>query len=95
MIMQDGKLDMIQAASVSIHSPHSQFIENIHLEPFKLEEQFWDVHYRSTYNKLLSKAEDFVKNTGGTLDDTLVFIRQVILDVYLPLGPDMKAQCWI
>jgi len=95
MIMQDGKPDMIQAASVSLHGPHGQFIENVHLEPFESEEQFWDVHYRGAYNKLLSKAEDFVKNTGGASDDTLVFIRRVISDVHLPPGSDMKAQCWI
>ncbi|KAI9443126.1 Arginase/deacetylase [Lactarius indigo] len=72
---EDGKLDMVQAASVSIHGPHGQYIENVHLEPFESEEQFWDVHYRGAYSKLLSKAEDFVKNTGGaSSDDTLVFI---------------------
>ncbi|KAH9065493.1 Arginase/deacetylase [Lactarius vividus] len=72
---EDGKPDMVQAASVSIHGPHGQYIENVHLEPFESEEQFWDVHYRGAYSKLLSKAEDFVKNTGGaSSDDTLIFI---------------------
>ncbi len=76
---QDGKPDMVQAASVSIHGSHGQYIENVHLEPFESAEQFWDVHYREAYSKLLSKAEDFVKNTGGTSsDDTLVFIRRVV-----------------
>jgi histone deacetylase HOS3 len=67
---------MVQAASVSIHGPHSQYIENVHLEPFESEEQFWNVHYREAYSKLLRKAEDFVKRTGGASDDTFVFIRQ-------------------
>ncbi|KAI0252391.1 histone deacetylase domain-containing protein [Lactifluus subvellereus] len=71
---EDGKPDMVQAASVSIHGPHGQYIENIHLEPFESEEQFWDVHYREAYSKLLMKAEDFVKRTGGASDDTFVFI---------------------
>jgi histone deacetylase HOS3 len=65
---------MVQAASASIHGPHGQFIENVHLEPFESGEQFWNVHYRA-YSRLLSKAEDFVRNTGGAADDTLVFIR--------------------
>jgi histone deacetylase HOS3 len=81
---QDGKPDMVQAASVSIHGPHGQYIENVHLEPFESEEQFWNVHYRGAYSKLLSKAEDFVKSTGGASDDTLVFIRQVVSDLYFP-----------
>ncbi|KAI0304494.1 histone deacetylase domain-containing protein [Multifurca ochricompacta] len=71
---QDGKPDMVQAASVSIHGPHGQYIENVHLEPFESEEQFWDEHYRGAYTKLLSKAEDFVKSTEGASDDTFVFI---------------------
>ncbi len=68
---------MVQAASVSIHGPHGQYIENVHLESFESEEQFWHVHYPRAYSKLLSKAEDFVKSTGGASDDILVFIRQV------------------
>lgn len=72
---EDGKPDMVQAASVSIHGPHGQYIENVHLEPLESEENFWDVHYRGAYSKLLSKAEDFVKSTdGASPDDTLVFI---------------------
>ena len=86
---------MVQAASVSIHGPHGQFIENVHLEPFESEEQFWDVHYRGAYSKLLSKAEDFVKNTGGASDDTLVFIRRVTSDALVTSASDIKAQRWI
>ena len=77
--MQDGKLDMVQAASASIHGPHGQYIENVHLEPFESEAQFWDLHYNGAYSRLLRKAEDFVKNTGGTSsDDTLVLIRRAV-----------------
>jgi histone deacetylase HOS3 len=75
---------MVQAASVSIHGPHGQYIENVHLEPFESEEQFWNVHYRGAYSKLLNKAEDFVKSTGGASDDTLVFIRRVRFGRSLP-----------
>lgn len=72
---EDGKPDLVQAASVSIHGPHGQYIENVHLEPFESEAQFWDVHYNGAYSRLLRKAEDFVKNTGGaSSDDTLIFI---------------------
>jgi histone deacetylase HOS3 len=74
--VKDGKPHMVQAASASIHGPHGQYIENVHLEPFESEEQFWNVHYRGAYSKLLSTAEDFLKGTGGSSDDTFVFIRQ-------------------
>ena len=74
---------MIQAASVSIHGPHGQHIENVHLEPFESEGQFWDVHYNGAYNRLLRKAEDFIKNTGdASSNETLVFIRRVILQMF-------------
>ncbi len=89
---------MVQAASVSIHGPHGQYIENVHLEPFESEDQFWSIHYRGAYSKLLSKAEDFVKSTGGASDDddTLVFIRRVVSKFITASDPDVEAtQCRI
>jgi hypothetical protein len=89
--MQDGKSDMVQAASVSIHGPHGQYIENVHLEPFESEEQFWDVHYRGAYSRLLRKAEDFLKSTGASSDDTLVFIRRVVSPFDVASDSDIGA----
>ena len=62
-----------QAASVSIHGPHGQHIENIHLEQFDSEEDFWTNLYPRKYIKLLERAEDFLKQTDA--EDVLVFIR--------------------
>jgi hypothetical protein len=87
---------MIQAASVSIHGPHGQHIENVHLEPFESEGQFWDVHYNGAYNRLLRKAEDFIKNTGdASLNETLVFIRRVISQILVSDSDIGAAQCRI
>jgi histone deacetylase HOS3 len=72
---QDGKPELVQAASVSIHGPHGQYIENIHLEKYSSTEDFFDRLYEGPYKKLLTKAEQFIKNTGGPNNDTLVFIR--------------------
>ena len=49
------------------------------------------MHYRGADSKLLNKAEDFVKSTGGASDDTLVFIRQVHFGPFIALDSDVKA----
>ncbi len=72
---EDGKADLVQAASVSIHGPHGQHIENIHLTPYKSEQEFWDDLYPGSYSRLLEKAGDFLDSTGGAGEDVLVFIR--------------------
>jgi len=59
---------------VSIHGPHGQYIENIHLDRYTSFEDFFDRLYEGPYKQLLTKAEQFVKETGGSDDDTLVFI---------------------
>ena len=76
---QDGKPELIQAASVSIHGPHGQFIENIHLDPYTTETDFFENLYEKKYSRVLHKARDFIDATGGVRDDTLVFIRYVDL----------------
>lgn len=58
---------------MSIHGPHGQYVENIHLEPYTSEEEF-DSLYHNKYSHLLRKARDFIDATGGAKDDTLVFI---------------------
>ena len=63
---------MVQAASVSIHGPHGQHIENIHLFPYKSEKDFWDRLYAGPYAALLRKAEAFLEKGSG---DALIFIR--------------------
>ncbi|EJD01127.1 Arginase/deacetylase [Fomitiporia mediterranea MF3/22] len=69
---EDGNKSIIQAASVSIHGLHGQHIENIHLQEYQSEEDFWKNLYPQQYSKLIKKAEDFVKDTNK--EDVLVFI---------------------
>ncbi|KIM41004.1 hypothetical protein M413DRAFT_445766 [Hebeloma cylindrosporum] len=71
---EDGKANLVQAASVSIHKSHGQYIENIHLQTYTSEENFWDVLYKNEYSKLLDRARDFLDDTGGPGDDVLIFI---------------------
>ncbi|KAF9525850.1 histone deacetylase complex protein [Crepidotus variabilis] len=71
---EDGKLDLIQAASVSIHKSHGQYIENVHLQTYTSEDHFWNVLYKQEYSKILTKAREFLDHTGGPGDDVLFFI---------------------
>ncbi|PPQ64835.1 hypothetical protein CVT24_008200 [Panaeolus cyanescens] len=71
---EDGKPSLVQAASVSIHKSHGQYIENVHLETYTSEEHFWDVLYKERYSKVLTKAKEFLDHTGGPGDDVLFFI---------------------
>ena len=70
-------MNLVQAASVSIHKSHGQYIENIHLQTYTSEAHFWDVLYKNEYSKLLDRARDFLDDTGGPGDDLLIFIRFV------------------
>ncbi|KAI0051429.1 Arginase/deacetylase [Auriscalpium vulgare] len=72
---EDGKQALVQAASVSIHGPHGQYIENVHLKPYESETQFWDELYSGAYSRLLRRAAQFVQETGNGDDDVMVFIR--------------------
>ncbi|KIM73669.1 hypothetical protein PILCRDRAFT_99268 [Piloderma croceum F 1598] len=71
---EDGKAELVQAASVSLHGPHGQHIENIHLQPYTSDEHFFDVLYKEQYSKLLKKAGEFIEGSGGKGDDVLIFI---------------------
>jgi histone deacetylase HOS3 len=76
-ISQDGKPELVQAASVSIHGAHGQYIENMHLSPYTSEAHFWKELYQERYSKLLDRAATFLQETQkeGCKDDVLIFIR--------------------
>jgi histone deacetylase HOS3 len=74
---------MVQAASVSLHGSHGQHVENIHLERYTSDEHFWEVLYKTRYSRLLSKAKEFIENTGPE-DDVMVFIRFVLCSAAVP-----------
>ncbi|KAG2749287.1 Arginase/deacetylase [Suillus brevipes Sb2] len=71
---EDGKASFVQAASTSIHGPHGQYIENIHLQTYNSEAYFWDVLYKERYSVMLKRASQFLDSTGGPGDDVMVFI---------------------
>lgn len=69
---------MVQAASVSIHGPHGQFIENVHLHPYETEEDFWRNLYPEYRARLFEKADAFLGETAE--EDVLLFIRYVYIE---------------
>ncbi|KAF7300517.1 hypothetical protein HMN09_00936200 [Mycena chlorophos] len=70
---EDGKPHLVQAASTSLHGPHGQYIENVHLKEYTSAEHF-DRLYRDEYSKILRRAEEFLESTSSGKDDVLVFI---------------------
>ncbi|KXN84336.1 Histone deacetylase HOS3 [Leucoagaricus sp. SymC.cos] len=71
---EDGDAALIQAASVSIHKSHGQYIENIHLQTYESGTHFWEVLYKQQYSRLIRRADEFLEETGGPGADVLVFI---------------------
>lgn len=79
---------MIQAASVSIHGPHGQYIENVHLLPYRTEAEFWDSLYHGPYHRLLEKAESFLRDHASS-GNAMVFIRLSLVVYSKDLRPDL------
>jgi hypothetical protein len=68
---EDGNPDLVRDASVSLpHGSHGQWIENVHLETYESEREFWvgrdgedEGVYDRTFRRLLKTAEGFVQRT--------------------------------
>ncbi|KAL1410051.1 histone deacetylase [Vanrija albida] len=69
---EDGDLDLIKDASLSL-AAHGQYIENIHLQPYDSEEDFYKRIY-PMYTALLDKARLFLRDTEADPERTVVFI---------------------
>ncbi|ORX41060.1 histone deacetylase domain-domain-containing protein [Kockovaella imperatae] len=69
---EDGDLDLIKDASLSL-AAHGQYIENIHLQPYTTEADFYERIYPK-YLALLDKAKTFMQETGADSERTLILI---------------------
>ncbi|KAL4949429.1 hypothetical protein BDW69DRAFT_202842 [Aspergillus filifer] len=76
-----GELDKVRNASVCIGGAHGQSIWNVHLEPWKTEQEFWEL-YSAKYTILLEKARIFLKTHTERLAS-------------VPNGPPPKAAIFI
>ncbi|OCF31780.1 histone deacetylase HOS3 [Kwoniella heveanensis BCC8398] len=68
----DGDLDLIKDASISL-AAHGQYIENIHLQPYEDEADFYARIY-PLYLALLEKARVFMQQTEADPSRTIVLI---------------------
>ncbi|KLT44843.1 Arginase/deacetylase [Cutaneotrichosporon oleaginosum] len=69
---EDGDLDLIRDASVNL-AAHGQYIENIHLQPYEDEADFYKRIY-PLYLALLDKARVFMRETQADPAKTVLFI---------------------
>lgn len=75
---EDGDPTLVQAASINLSGGHSQYISNVHLEPFSTEADFYETLYPRYRSGLLDAARSFcAKTSEGETDEsdrTLIFI---------------------
>jgi histone deacetylase HOS3 len=72
---EGGDPELVRDASVSLpHGAHGQWIENVHLETYESEREFWigrdaedEGVYERTFRRLLKAAEGFVQRTHSTI----------------------------
>ncbi|KAL4937978.1 hypothetical protein BDV06DRAFT_201936 [Aspergillus oleicola] len=76
-----GELEKVRNASVCIGGAHGQSIWNVHLEPWKTEQEFWEL-YSAKYIVLIEKARTFLKTHTERLAS-------------VPNGPPPKAGIFI
>ncbi|KAL4748492.1 hypothetical protein BDW72DRAFT_205546 [Aspergillus terricola var. indicus] len=76
-----GEADKIRNASVCIEKAHGQSIWNVHLEPWRTEQDFWEL-YSAKYSILIEKARSFLKMHTDRLAS-------------VPNGPPPKAAIFI
>ncbi|GME42600.1 Histone deacetylase HOS3 [Neofusicoccum parvum] len=55
-----GDIEKVQAASLCIENAHGQTVWNVHLQPWKTEEEFWKL-YETRYLALVEKARVFLR----------------------------------
>ena len=75
---EDGNPELVRDASVSLpHGAHGQWIENVHLETYESEREFWvgrdaedEGVYERTFGRLLRSAEGFVRRTRSKTTPT-------------------------
>ncbi|KAI4279418.1 MAG: hypothetical protein L6R38_005057 [Xanthoria sp. 2 TBL-2021] len=56
-----GDEDKVRNASLCLENAHGQTVWNVHLQPWKTEDEFWEL-YRDRYTAVLSKMRSFLRH---------------------------------
>ncbi|WXC49115.1 hypothetical protein QX201_008801 [Fusarium graminearum] len=64
-----GDEEKVRSASICIDNAHGQTVWNVHLEPWKSEEDFWKL-YETRYTVLLEKVRNYFKNQAERLRES-------------------------
>ncbi|KAM0755877.1 Arginase/deacetylase [Meredithblackwellia eburnea MCA 4105] len=67
---EDGDPALVQAASLNISGGHSQYIANVHLEPWDHETEFHEKLYHKYRDRLLGPAAEFCVKTAIEEDES-------------------------
>lgn len=84
VVEQDGDPALTQAASTTLVGAHGQYIENVHLEPYTGDDDFFARLYPAYRERLLGGAARFLAQTAELLsspNDTMIFVRYAIASV--------------
>ena len=76
-----GDREKVQNASLCIENAHGQSVWNVHLEPWRTHQDFWDL-YETRYVVLLDKARAFLRHHAARLSG-------------VPNGPKPKAAIFL
>lgn len=57
---EGGDEEKVRNASLCLESAHGQTVWNVHLQPWKTEEEFWEL-YEDRYTAILAKARSFLR----------------------------------
>ncbi|KAH7145082.1 hypothetical protein DER46DRAFT_515967 [Fusarium sp. MPI-SDFR-AT-0072] len=64
-----GDEEKVRSASICIDNAHGQTVWNVHLEPWKSEEEFWKL-YETRYIVLLDKVRNYLRNQAERLRES-------------------------
>ena len=77
---EEGDEAKVQSASLCVENAHGQTVWNVHLQPWRTLEEFWEL-YRTKYSIILDKAKAFLRthterlsNSKGQTPRSAIFI---------------------
>ena len=66
---EEGDEAKVQSASLCVENAHGQTVWNVHLQPWKTIDEFWDL-YRTRYCIIIEKARAFLKTQAAKLSSS-------------------------